>query len=220
MAIVVYLSVKIHKRKRENSLAIPFMRGFMILILCLFLSRIFYMIFDFYFTTGPTQAFDQSLYANHPGVYFWQIGQFIASIGLAVIVFMTDRQLLGFKFKGLFAYIVLAGGIFALVYPVNNLNDFNFVETVGILPNLGFIVTFLCLVNIAIKTTGVVRRNASILIFAIVCYVIAALIVNASLINALTAMFGIEMDVYVYLLQAILKIIGITMMAYGASRWM
>jgi len=219
-SIVMYLSVKIHKRKKEGSLAVPFMRGFMLLILCLFISRLFYMAFDFYFTTGPAQAFDQTLYANHPGVYFWQIAQFITSIGLGIITFMTDRILLNFKFKGIFAYIVLAGGIFALVYPVNNFNDFNFVETVGILPDLGLIVTFACLVNIAVKTTGIVRRNASILIVAIVCYIIASLVVNASVINGLTTLLGIQMDVYVYLMQAILKIIGITLMAYGASRWM
>lgn len=214
LAMVIYLSMKIHKRKKEASLAVPFMRGFMILILFLLLSRISYMFFDFYFT-----KFDISLYPYPPQVWFWKVGQILGSIGLAAIVFVSDRQLLGFKFKGIFAYIVLAGGVFVLVYPVNNLADFDFLETMSIIPSLSLLVLFFCLLNIAIKTTGTVRRNATILIVATVCYALSAVIVNAGLINALTAALGFDMDIYIYLLQVILKIVGISLMAYGASRW-
>jgi|SRR5271157_85428 len=214
-SIVVYLAVKIRVRKKEGSLAVPFIRGFMLLILFLLISRVLFMIFDFYYT-----QFNMALYSNHPGVWFWQAGMFISSIGLAIIVFVTDKQLINFKFKGLFAYIVLAGGIFELVYPVNNLNDFNFLSTISILPDISLLVTFLCLVNIAWKTTGTVRRNAGILILAIVFYTISALVVNSGLITALNAILGFDVDVYFYLLQAILKITSIGLMAWGASHWM
>jgi hypothetical protein len=211
--MLVFLGIKIHRRKKEGlELAVAFLRAMWILIFALFLSRLFYMYFDF----GLTH-FVKVVY--HLYAIWWKIAQLIIGCGLAVIVFVIDRKILGFKLKGIFAYIIIAGSIITLLWPMNGPIDFDTISTIGILPQLGMFVVFVVFLNIAVKATGRVRTTAVIIIFAFVLYTVAALLVNAGLLTVLTSILGPNTDVLMYAVQSILKAAGIIMMAVGASRW-
>jgi len=170
------------------------------------------MVFDFGYT-----RFDKMLYPEFQ--WWWKGAQLVVGIGLSYIVFVVDRKILSFKFKGIFAYIVLGGAILGLLYPVNTVEDFDTLSTISILPQLGMFVLFIVFVNIAVKTSGRVRTTASIIIAAFVLYTVAALAVNAGVIAALESALGIPVDVYMYMVQSILKTVGVVLMAVGASRW-
>ncbi|MHA1681054.1 MAG: hypothetical protein ACTSUE_08600 [Promethearchaeota archaeon] len=212
--MIIYMEIKIRKKKAEGSIAITFIRAVFVVILCLLVSRIFYMIFDFYYT-----KFDTLLYPGEPQIWYWKTGQLIAGLGQVYLVLVTDRKILNFKFKGIFAYILLAGLIFGFFYPINTMADFEFISTISIIPMLGILIVLIVFINIAIKSSGRVRRTAVILVIAFLIYTLAALLVNAGIISALESAIGVPVDVYMYLIQSVLKAIGITMLAIGASRW-
>ncbi len=217
LAIVIILAIKIHGETKEGipaGLRVPFMRGLMVMILFLFVSRLSFMIFDFYYT-----KFDMDLYYLQPNVWFWQLGNLLATTGMAAVIFVTERTILHFKTKGIITYMIIACGIFTMVFPVRSRDDFNFLSTILIFPAMGILITFLSFLNMAIKTKGHARRNATTMSIAIMLYAAAALLVNAGLITAFNSALGFDVDVYFYLLQAIFKVAGIVLIAYGASRW-
>lgn len=212
--MVVFVGIQRRKKIKEGSMGIPFITAMFVLLLSMFLSRLSFMVFDFHFT-----KFDVSLYPLFPGVLFWRIGMLLSSIGMAYLVFITDRKILNFKLKGLIAYIVLGGGIFVLLFPINSSADFEFVSAVSIIPSAGLLLVLIVFLNIAIKTSGEVRKTAVIIIIAFIMYSISGIVVNAGLIAALTAAIGQDVDLFMYLLQTGLKIVGILSMTWGAIRW-
>jgi small-conductance mechanosensitive channel len=150
---------------------------------------------------------------------WWKIAQLIVGCGLAYIVFVIDRKILGFKFKGIFAYIIIAGSIIMIIWPVSTKDDFAAMSSMSILPQLGMFVVFFVFLNIARKSSGRVRKTAVIIILAFVLYTVAALLVNAGLVSAIQIAFGESAAIYPYILQSIFKTAGVIMMAVGASRW-
>lgn len=213
LAMLIFMLVKIHHRKKEGlQLAVTFLRSMWFLVFTLLLSRLFYMWFDF----GLTH-FDEEVYFQY--VIWWKIAQFIVGIGLAVIVFVVDRNILQFKFKGIFAYIIIAGLFIMLFWPVYSKTDFDSMSIMSILPQLGMLIVFFVFLNIAIKATGRVRTTAVIIIWAFVLYTVAALSVNAGIISAIEPILGSNTKIYMYAIQTLLKTAGIIMMASGASRW-
>jgi hypothetical protein len=213
LVMLIFMGVKIRHRKKEGlELAVSFMRSMWILLFTLLLSRLFYMYFDFALT-----HFDKVNYPEH--AIWWKTAQLIIGSGLAYIVFVIDRKILSFKFKGIFAYIIIAGSILTLFWPVITEADFDTISTIGILPQLGMLVIFAVFFNIAVKSSGRVRSTALILIFAFVLYAVAALLVNAGLLSALAPLLGPNTDVFMYIIQSTFKTAGIIMMAVGASRW-
>jgi hypothetical protein len=217
--MLIYIEIRIRKQNKENStLSTIFMRATWILILCLFISRIFYMIFDFYLT-----SFDESLYFLEPNIWYWKAGQFIVGIGLATMVFVVDRKILDFKLKGIISYIILIGSIITLLIPVANEQDFNFVSIISSLPQVGIVVVAIVFINIALKTSGAVKKTASILIIAFILYGLSAIVVNAALIDVLDALLAQSstqsIETYTYIIQAAGKSIGNVLIPYGASRF-
>ncbi|NMC07900.1 MAG: hypothetical protein GYA24_22010 [Candidatus Lokiarchaeota archaeon] len=212
-SMLIFLGVKIRRRRKEGlELASAFLKAMWILIFTLFVSRLFYMYFDFYLT-----HFDMDTYAAN--AMWWKVAQFIIGCGLAYIVFVIDRKILSFKLKGIFAYIIIAGSIFMILWPVNTTDDFAAMSTMSILPQLGMLVLFIVFLNIAIKASGRVRNTALIIIFAFLLYTLAALLVNAGVVSALTSTIGPDAPIYLYIMQSTLKTIGVVMMAAGAARW-
>nr|MDO8112861.1 hypothetical protein [Candidatus Sigynarchaeota archaeon] len=224
---ITFISVKlIRRRGEEYAIAHAFMRAMLTLIVCLLVSRLFYMVFDFIYT-----KFDTTLYVSWTNICigsmcfdiqvttFWKLGQLIIGCGLAYIVFIVDRKILEFKFKGIFAYIMIAGSLLTLFWPVNTMADFEFISTLGILPQLGMLILFFVFLNIARKSSGRIRTTAVIIILAFILYGVAALAVNAGLIAALNSALGTDVTLYMYLIQTTMKTVGIIFMAMGASRW-
>ncbi|MEX2680609.1 MAG: hypothetical protein Q6373_003365 [Candidatus Sigynarchaeota archaeon] len=211
--MLVFMGVKIRRRKKEGlELAVSFLLAMWVLIFTLFVSRLFYMWFDFGLTHFKMECYPEV-------AIWWKIAQFIIGVGLAEIVFVVDRKILNFKLKGIFAYIIIAGSIVMFLWPVNIVDDFATMSTFSILPQLGMLVVFIVFLNIAIKTSGRVRNTALIIIFAFLLYTVAALLVNAGIVKAMTDMFGMIAAFYLYMLQSTFKAIGIIMMAAGAARW-
>lgn len=210
-----YMLRNIMKRRKEGQMVSTwFLWAFFILIFCLFISRVFYVLFDFYFT-----KFDMTTYYVYPNYWYWKMGNFFAGFGLIYMVFALDRRLLQFKLKGIIE-IFMAGGLIAvMIYPIETMDDFNFVSVLYVIPLFGIVVLPLIFIKIARESTGDLRKISFSIIIGIILYTIASFAVNAAIVTALNEATSRSMDVLLYLIQTLLKMIGIVLLAYGASKF-
>lgn len=215
LILSIYIGLRIQKKKKEQGvMGLEFLTAVFVMIFTLFLSRIFYAFFDYYYT-----KFDMTLYAGEPQVWFWKIGQSIATLGQAYIIYILDKKILNFKFKGIISVLMVIGAVVTLVYPVHNLEDFNTLSIIGIIPMIGIIILPLVFISIARKSSGDIRKTAWMLVFGILLFVIGSLVINAGILTALQTAFNRPMDVYMYLVQTITKGIGICLIAYAATKF-
>lgn len=212
--IVLFLGKNLLAQKKEKAIAQGFLFAIFITVLGLLISRLLYMVFDFYYT-----KFDMALYPDSPGVWFWKIANFTTGIAQAYLVFIVDRNILQFKYKGMIAYAMCGGYTFCLLYPIHILDDFNLVSTVYVLPSLGILLLLFIFGRIARQSSGELRRVAWSVVLAVAFMGVAALFVNAALINALQPKVTFSVDVLMYIIQAAFKITGILLLGYSSTKF-
>ena len=110
----ISLGVYLYRREKKNENKNYFIRGACFMMFMLAISRIFYFIFDFYLT-----KFDNSLYYISPNIWIWKVGNFLSAISAAYLLYVIDKKVMQFKFKGSFAYIVFIVSMVQFFYPVN-----------------------------------------------------------------------------------------------------
>jgi hypothetical protein len=212
LAMGLYLGVKLRKsKKEENPVAPLFLRSIMYLMFFWAISRTFFMIFDFFLT-----QFVEATYPNFPNIWFWKFGGLASAIPVVAVLLVVDKKILGNKFKGIFAYILLAAIILQTLYPVNTFADFQNVSTIGLIGSLmAFLVPILFL-YIGVKTPGL-RRTAFSFAFGIIIYMVGSAFVSAAIIPIFYAV-GLSQTM-VYFLSTSMKALGLMMMTVGATRF-
>jgi hypothetical protein len=211
-----YLGMRIARSKRESGPGgTDFMFGMMMFMIALFVSRIFYVIFDFYYT-----QFDMSVYHLSPNVWFWKMGQLISGLGIAYLIDVVDKKILQRKFKGILTIIMVAGAVMMFVIPIRSPEDFALVSAIGMIPQLGVAIVPFIFIHIAIKSTGELRQTAWMIVIASILLAISAIIVNAGIVSALNNLVAPNsVDVYIYLVQTISKIISYLLFVLASSRF-
>src|SRR6056297_2627168 len=210
-----YLFKKVRdKKKRDEKQGMDFIQGVEIFILGLLISRIFYIVFDFYYT-----KFDTDLYYLSPNIWFWKLGMIFANFGIAYVVHVVDVKILNKKYKDIFTYIILAGIVLIFAYPVNNLKDFQIISLLSIIPQLGVIFIPVIFFKIGRSSSGEIRKTSFAIFYAMLFYALGAMLVNAGIIDYFNNLFNQDLDVYFYLVRAILKKIGVVLFAYGAVKF-
>ncbi|NMC05123.1 MAG: hypothetical protein GYA24_07930 [Candidatus Lokiarchaeota archaeon] len=207
----IYLGIKLHKNKKDNLVAPLFLRSIMFLMILWAISRIFFTIFDFFLT-----RFVESTYPDFPNIWFWKAGALFSALPVVAVLLIVDKKILGNKFKGIFAYILLAAIILQTAYPVNTFQDFQVASTIGLAGSImAFLVPILFL-YIGGKTPGL-RKTAFTFAFGIIIYMVGGALVSASIIPVFYAV-GLSQTL-VYLISTSLKAMGLIMMAAGATRF-
>jgi hypothetical protein len=209
--MAVYLGARLQKGKKENQVAPLFMSSIMYVMILWTISRVFFAIFDFFLT-----KFNTDTYAAFPNVWFWKFGALFASIGVIVVLWIVDKKILGNKFKGIFAIIMLASMILETLWPVSTFDDFQMASMIGLVGSLmAFLIPILFL-YIGIKTPGL-RKTAFLLAFGIIIYTLGGGLVSAAIIEIFT---GAGMtQTMVYLISTGMKIAGLLMVTIGATRF-
>lgn len=216
LVMVLYLGNKIRQAKRDTGpSSTEFMTGMWIFMLALLISRIFYMIFDFYFT-----KFDMTKYADLPDVWFWKTGQMISGLGIAYLIDVVDRKILQRKFKGILTFIMVAGAIMVMVIPINTLDDFALVSTVSMIPQLGVVIVPFVFISLGLKATGELRQTSWMIVLASILLAFASIVVNGGIVNALNAALAPNsIDVYLYLVQMVCKIGSYSLFVIASNRF-
>ncbi|HME56076.1 MAG TPA: hypothetical protein VKM55_27990 [Candidatus Lokiarchaeia archaeon] len=208
-ALCIFLAYKIIKiRKEKNAVAISFLSGVLFLIMCLFISRILFSIFDFFLT-----KFDTSTYANFPNVWYWKSASLISLCGIAVLLIVIDKRVMQNKFKGIFGIIVFIAAGLEFLYPVNNFNDFTIASDIDTVGGLCAIFIPILFIWLGVKTPGLRKTSFSMAVGTII-YVFGIALVSANFIT----LFATTPDV-IYATSTILKTIGLSMITYATTHF-
>lgn len=200
-------------KKRTGSMKFGFIHGVVVLISCLLVARLFYMTFDF----GLTR-FDPDTYYLSPNIWFWKTAAVISSTGYAVFIFTTDYRVLKFRFKGIFAYIMLGFSLFQFCYPVDSKPAFDMVSTIDLISNVVAIVIPAFFFYIGSKPSPVQGAARSIA-WGVIVYAIGANIQVEALIVAMIGSFGPQIRVIIYFLSLICMLGGLLLFSLGVSQF-
>ena len=199
--------------KETGKLIFGFVFSVIVLMICLAISRIIYMQFDFILT-----RLDANSFYEVPNVWYWKTATLIDSAGFSIFIFVTDYRIFKFKFKGLFAYIMMTFATTLFFYPVNTKADFDFLSTFLLSANCVAII-----IPIFFLYLGLTRSPYQIpslgIAFGIFFYAIGASITTESLITALISIFGEIARLIVYFFSLIFKIAGLAMFSYGVVKF-
>jgi len=199
----------IGKWKRLGYFEFDFLFAFFILISSLFISRIFYMIFDFFLTQNDITKFPQY-------ILYWKLGGFLGVIGLIVVLTIIDKVIFKFKLYEIPSLLILGVFIFVLFYPVNTPKDFRFLHLL-LIGSLSF--TFLIPVMffyIALRAPEI-RKVSLILSFGVILYLIALIFINEFFLSPFENIFGSEFRIIVFLIFIIIKLAGLILITYSST---
>ena len=211
--IIVYIGVKIYSRKKETGkMTFGFMTSMFILFICLFISRLIYTMWDFLLT-----EFDPSRFYIMPNVIYWKIGALINAFGYAIVLFTIDKKIFDFKFKGIFADIVIIVGIVQIIYPTNSSQDFDVISTISLLSNVISIVfpTMFFYIGLKSPQSSGYRKLAFLIAIGVIIYAIGSNLVIEGFIIALESIFGTNTRITLYFLFLVFKITGLIILTNG-----
>jgi len=213
--LAVYLFIEILERKRREGgkLKIDFVFSIFIFMVCLTISRLIYMIFDFHLT-----YFDPDTYFLPPNYIFWKIAIAISIIGFAFIIYIIDKKALHFKFKGILSYFPIAIAIIICLWPINTPSDFNFISLLGIISIASGLLLIVLFIYIAI-TIQPLRKTSLIITFGFMVYAFGAVLINEFVLEPSRAIFGPQIHILTYFIYLILKILGLVLISYSIKKF-
>ena len=210
LSLAIYLFTLSYKKKKETGkFTFDFLFSMFVLMTCLFISRLLYMIFDFYLT-----QFDTSTAYLQPTITVWKFAALTANIGFIVVLYIIDKKVLNFKLKGILAYITAIAAAIQFLYPVNSQEDFTIVSTIGFIGDIAGIAIPLIFLYIGIKTPGL-RKTAFMIAFGVIIYVIGSNLVVEPILAPIREAYGLTGQITIYFIFFTLKIIGLSMFTYG-----
>ncbi len=153
--LCIYLGKKLLDNKWETGKwTFNFITAIFVLLLSFLISRVVYLYFDFFMT-----KLDADTYYLMPNILIWKWGVALSTIGFVVLLFFLDKKVLNLKLKGIPAYFVLGIIVLMLILPVNTLEDFVFVSSLGIVGGTSGIMVLVIFLYIGITIPGL-RRPA------------------------------------------------------------
>ena len=212
--LATFLGYKIVQRKKQTGeFGFGFVFGVFALMICLLISRIVFIYFDFVLT-----KFDSSKLHLSPNVDFWRVGMFLILLGYSIFLFITDKKVLDFKFKGIISYILIAIALIIVIYPVSSASDFQFISTLSIGANVVAVIIPILFFYLARQESP--YRMASLAIaMGVIFYAIGAnLVVELLLIN-LEQTFGSNIRITFWFLSLIFKISGLSLFSFGVTKF-
>ncbi|MCP4760423.1 MAG: hypothetical protein GY870_01495 [archaeon] len=201
--LIVYITVAVkffaaHSKNKENKVNLPLA----IMFVFLSISRIFFLLYDYYFTGFETALKDEY-------IIVWKIGITFLLIGFGVLLYIVSGLLL----KGWKKYIVVAG---YLIFPVFILIS----DTVAGAQNWvtpGFVfwaVIPLGYLYIAKQSTGDIRKKALYVVFGVMFYLLSYLLLAEFVTDPLAAALPIyKYDIHT--LSTVGKLISVLLISKG-----
>ena len=212
--LAIYLGVKLKKKnKNREGFKLDFLISIFILIMTLAISRIFYMYFDFFLT-----EFNNELYYVMPNILYWKLATFISAIGFVIVLYVIDKTVLSFKFKGGLALVLLVAALIQLLFPVDSSADFQFVSSFSFAAVAVGIVIPLIFLYIGYKTPGL-RKVAFIMALGVIIYGIGGLLVGEAVLNPLRVLLGDTIHIPIFFIFLTTKIVGLSLLAWGVTEF-
>lgn len=214
----IYLGSKIYKKtKKEGKFSFDFIFGVFILMVCLFLSRLLYFFYDFYLT-----EFNPENFLKPNALLIWSFATLISTIGYAMAMFTVDYKVLHFRLKGIIAYLIIGVGIFDMIWIlggfVQTTSDFELASGLLIVANFLAIIIPIIFFYIGFKTTGL-KKVSYIIAFGVIIFSIGSSLVLQPIISPLRNNFGDLIQIPIFFMFFILKLVGLAMFSWGVTQF-
>lgn len=208
--VVIYLAnVKFRIYKKQGKFSLDFIFGFIIFIICLIITRIILLYYDFYLV-----KFDPEAYYIEPNLTYWRVAQFIAGLGLVTLLFITEKTVLMFKTKGILTCIFFPLNFINLLYPVNSAEDMAFLNLIGAIIFSINIFIPLVFYYIGFKTPGL-RKMSFNFANGIILYCIGIIIVGEAFIAPFSEIYGPQIRFTMHLFSILVKAFGLYLFSMG-----
>ncbi|MBD3255611.1 MAG: hypothetical protein GF383_11000 [Candidatus Lokiarchaeota archaeon] len=213
-ALILFISYKLYERKKDKGeFSYGFIFGVLILMITLFVSRILYMIFDFFYT-----RFDSSTYHLMPNIIFWKIATFINNFGYAYFIFIIDLKILKFKLRGSIAYIIIVITLVQLLYPVSTIQDFHIISTLDLFLNALAIIIPIFFFFMG-HVSSPYQKPSLAIAFGVILYAIGSNINVEIFLTLLESVIGVEIRVIMIILSLIFKVLGLILFSSGVMNF-
>ncbi|MEX2683059.1 MAG: hypothetical protein Q6373_015830 [Candidatus Sigynarchaeota archaeon] len=196
--------------KNQAKRRLTFLGAAFLLILCLGISRLIYFYYDFFLTN-----FNPDLLWRTPQVYYWQAATCIGGYSGAFLLFVLERDIYRFKTCLIPTGLIVAVATFQLLYPIDSVDAFKLVSTVGLLGTFASVIAVITFIYIAIKSPGLMRRVCIALVFGLVLFALAGMVMSENLLATLDAAFP-GMRTIIIVAVPIVKIVSLVIIAWGA----
>jgi len=206
----VYLYQKYKNSEEKNY----FVKGASVLMFLLGGSRIAYFIFDFYLT-----RLNPDLFWQYPNVWLWKTGNFLSGAGISYLLYVVDRKVYNFKFKGILAYGNLAIALVQFLWPISGPESYNLVSTIGFLSILFALLIPITFLYVGIKSTGDLRKMSFLMVLGILLYSFAGQLLNESLLEMIGATKGTTIRVFFFSFVPLFKIVALGIVTYSATKF-
>ncbi|TXT66289.1 MAG: membrane protein of unknown function [Promethearchaeota archaeon] len=218
LSFSVYLGIKIYKKtKNQGKFTFDFIFGVFTLMICLLVSRLLYLFYDFFLT-----QFNPANFLDPNALTVWAFASLISTLGYSAAMFTVDYRVLHFRLKGIFAYIILGVGIFDFIYVMGGFvtteEAFDLVNGILIISNVLAIIIPIIFFYIGIKTTGL-RKTAFIIAFGVIIFSIGSSLVLQPIIAPLRDAFGDTIQIPIFFMFFLFKLIGLGMFSYGVTQF-
>ncbi len=211
--LVGFLAVRLYQHNKVEPIKITdFYVGVLILIVALGVSRIFYFYFDFYLT-----QFDTAFYLVNSNIWYWRIGSVISGLGAGILLVIVEKRILENKTKGILGVIVGAVAILHLFYPLNTLNDFTTLSTIGMVSGIALLIVPIIFLWLGIKDPGN-RKVPFLIALGGFLYATAGLLWSESFLGPLEAIYGPDIRTFFIIATIILRIIGLSILASVSTK--
>ena len=119
---------------------------------------------------------------------------------------------------GLISYILLALELIVVLYPVDSMEDFQFISMIGTFQILlmAFIPGIFLYIGIKSDTH---RKLAFIIVFGILIYVAGGFLIGEHVLSPLRELYGDQIHVIAFFIFVITKIIGLTLLSYASTKF-
>jgi hypothetical protein len=149
----------------------------------------------------------------NPNTLFWKIGVLISALGYGWVLFIVDRSILEFKFKGIFSYIIVLIAFIVLIFPVTSASEFQLVSFLLFFINIIAIVLPILFLYIGNKAAEF-KKPAYLIAVGVIIYAFGANILVETIVAALDSLLpGIR--IVIYFLSLIFKISGLVLFSYA-----
>jgi hypothetical protein len=218
LSLSIYLGKKVYeKAKKEGRFSFDFIFAVFILMICLFVSRLLYFYYDFFLI-----QFNPQNYLNPDALTVWTLASLISTIGYAIAMFTVDYRVLNFRLKGIVSYLIIGVGIFDTIWVlggfVTTSSHFELVSGLLMVANFLAIVIPIIFFYIGRKTTGL-RKVSYIIAFGVIIFSIGSSLVLQPIIAPLRQNFGDLIQIPIFFLFFLLKLIGLIMFSYGVTQF-
>nr|MDO8084135.1 hypothetical protein [Candidatus Sigynarchaeum springense] len=213
VVLLIVLLAKFNTKRREQGIvALYFLKAVIILFLCLAISRSLALTFDFFLT-----YLDMDLYVVGYNIYFWKLAMVISNIGNLAVLYTLDTKVLGKKLKYIPEIIMAVGLVVILFFPVSEKPDFVLLSQILIVAMAVSAIIPLVFLYLGIKIPGL-RKTAFLIFFGILIYIGAGLLVNGNTLDSIIKSSGVSI-VVVYTLYLVIKLAGLSILAYGTTKF-